>query len=459
MIKRYTRPEMGRLWEDRNRYLIWLEVEIAVCEQLASVGKIARKDWRSLHSALKRLQGRGGVAPERVEEIEKVTRHDVIAFTTAVAEEIGPLSRYFHYGLTSSDVVDTALSLNCQKVIALLLSDVDQLLEVLWDRALEFRDLPTIGRTHGMFAEPTSFGLKFLSWAEEWKRNRSRLLMVKETLRFGKLSGAVGASAHWSLEFEERVLARLGLKREPVSTQILPRDRHAELLSVIALCGSSLERMAVELRHLQRSEVGEVMEGFSPGQKGSSAMPHKRNPISSENITGLSRLMRSYALAGLENVALWHERDISHSSVERVTLSDATILLDYALARMTSVIKTLVVDREKVARNLKSAGSAAFSGHILLALTDAGVSRELAYEWVQQAALSCLDRDETFEQSLLKNEKVRLHLSESRIRAVCQSDFFLRNTKAVFKLAGKPKSSRTSQQVRGALSSVRKKAR
>ena len=291
MIGRYSRPAMSWVWDERHRYLVWLKVEMAVCEELAIEGLISQEDWAELQKAAKTLVKKGGVDPQRVHEHEEVTRHDVIAFTTAVAEEVGPVSRYIHFGLTSSDVVDTSLSILIQEAGKQLLEGVDQLLKTLKKLAEKYQELPTIGRSHGIFAEPTSFGLKFLGWHCEWQRNRHRLQAALEGTRVGKLSGAVGVNPHWSPLFEEKVLNHLGLERESVSTQVIPRDRHAELMSTFALLGTSLERIAVELRHLQRSEVGEVMEGFAPGQKGSSAMPHKRNPTSSENITGCARLL------------------------------------------------------------------------------------------------------------------------------------------------------------------------
>ena len=358
---------------------------------------------------------RGGVSPERVAEIELTTRHDVIAFTTAVAEELGPISRFIHFGLTSSDVVDTALSIQVLEASELLRNGILELLKTLKRRAQEFKRLPTIGRSHGIFAEPTSFGLKFLGWYTEWKRNLERLDRATEQMQFGKFSGSVGVSAHWGLEFEERVLKKLGLRREPVSTQVVPRDRHAEWLSVLALCGASIERMSIELRHLQRSEVSEVHEGFHRGQKGSSAMPHKRNPISAENLTGCARLLRSYAQASLENVALWHERDLSHSSVERVIFPDASLVLDYALHRLNGVVVGLVVLEDRVESNLQKAGSVVYSGHFLLELVKLGATREAAYAWVQECALQSIDEKEDFIQLLGKHPEVLKRMSSRRI--------------------------------------------
>ncbi len=361
-----------------------------------------------------------------------MTRHDVIAFTTAVAEKIGPLSRYVHFGLTSSDVVDTSLSLLIQQSGEVLLADVKALLSTLQERALEFRDLPTIGRSHGIFAEPTSFGLKFLGWFCEWRRNLSELKTAFEGARFGKLSGAVGASPHFGPKFEERVLRTLGLKREEVSTQVIPRDRHARVLNSLAVCGASLERIAVELRHLQRSEVGEVQEGFKRGQKGSSAMPHKRNPISSENLTGCARILRAYSQAALENVALWHERDISHSSVERVIFPDAMIILDYALNRMNQILKELLVRKDRVKENLEMAGDTVFSGHYLLELVKKGATREDAYAWVQECALKSFDGQGEFLELLGADLRIKKYLSLPEVKKLGSLKHQLRHVSAIY---------------------------
>ena len=435
MIARYTRPEMGRIWEDRHRYQAWLRVELAVCEELAAISLIPAQDWDELKMKAAQLLSEGGVDPARVDFHEAQTRHDVIAFTTAVAERLGPISRYIHFGLTSSDVVDTALSLLIQEAGGVLLNNIDALLKTLQGKAERYQGLPTIGRSHGIFAEPTSFGLKFLGWWCEWKRNRERLARSLEGLRYGKLSGAVGVNPHWGPEFEEKVLRRLGLDREPVSTQVIPRDRHADFLNDLALCGASLERISIELRHLQRSEVAEVMEGFLKGQKGSSAMPHKRNPISSENLTGAARLLRSYAQAGLENVALWHERDISHSSVERVAFPDATILLDYAIDRMNRVLDQLGVDEKKVADNLAKAGASAFSGHYLLELVKAGATREDAYAWVQACALDSFAGKGAFTDLLTAHAEVSRLLPAGRIRELGSLEYQLRHAKEIYRRA------------------------
>ncbi len=435
MIVRYSRPEMSQVWDDRNRYLVWLKVEMAVCRELAHNGLIPRKDWLELQKQVNFLIKKGGVNPKRVIEHETITRHDVIAFTTSVAEEIGPISRYIHFGLTSSDIVDTSLSILLQNTGEILLADLDCLLKTLKKLAEKYKKIPTIGRSHGIFAEPTSFGLKFLSWFSEWERNRARLLASLEGMRVGKLSGAVGVNPHWNPEFEEKVLKTLNLKRETVSTQVIPRDRHAEFMTVLAILGSSLERIAIELRHLQRSEVREVMEGFQKGQKGSSAMPHKRNPISSENITGCARLLRSYSQAALENVALWHERDISHSSVERVIFPDATLILDYALNRMDQVLNQLVVNPDQIQNNLKQAGSSMFSGHYLLELVKVGATREQAYQWIQECALSSLEGKGEFVDLISKHLEIKQLLDNKTIRKLGSIQHQLRNVDEIYKKA------------------------
>lgn len=433
MIARYTRPEMEQVWTEAQKYRIWLRIELAVCEELARAGRIPPDEWKRLKSKAGALLKKGGVDPRRVEKHEAVLRHDVIAFTTAVAEKIGATSRYIHFGLTSSDVVDTALSIQVQQAGALLRAGIEGLLRALRARAIEHKDLPTIGRSHGIFAEPTSFGLKFLGWYTEWRRNLARLDAALENSRTGKLSGAVGVNSHWSPAFEASVLKKLGLKREPVSTQVIPRDRHAELMACFALCGSSLERIAVELRHLQRSEVAEALEGFQKGQKGSSAMPHKRNPISAENISGCARMLRSYASAAYENIALWHERDISHSSVERVFLPDATTLLDYALSRMTGVLRGLEVRRDQVARNLESAGERVFSGHVLLRLVEAGASREKAYYWVQKCAMQSSGGPAGgFVEALTNHREIRRFLPAEEIRKLTGIQYQLRHVDSIF---------------------------
>ena len=435
MIARYRRAEMERIWSDQRRYQAWLQVEFAVCEELSKIGLIPAKDWKLLRSKVTRLIEAGGVKPSRVDFHENRTKHDVIAFTTAVAEKIGPISRYIHFGLTSSDVVDSAFSLVIGEAGAMVRADIIQLLKTLKFLANRYKNLATIGRSHGISAEPTSFGLKFLSWHSEWKRNLGRLDFALEELRVGKLSGAVGVNPHWGPAFEKNVLRRLSLKREEVSTQVIPRDRHAFLMGILAGCGSSIERIAVELRHLQRSEVAEVMEGFSKGQKGSSAMPHKRNPISSENLTGCARLLRCYGQVALENVALWHERDISHSAAERVAFPDAFTLLDYALHRLTGVLDSLVVREDHIRANLARAGSTVYSGHYLLELVKAGATREDAYSWVQECAHGSFETEKDFVELLSGHLKIRKYLTESTIRKLGSIGYQLRHVRDIYREA------------------------
>src|ERR671927_956853 len=366
MIERYTLPEMGALWSERNKFQKWLDVEVAVCEVHAEMGTIPA-------AAVEEIKARASFTVERIREIEKTTDHDVIAFTTALAENIGEAARFVHYGLTSSDVVDTANALLLRDSCDILLSKTDALLEVLKRRAFEFRDTPQVGRTHGVHAEPTSFGLTFALWYDEMRRNRARLERAREAVSVGKISGAVGAFAHLDPEVEERVCARLGLKAAPVSTQVIQRDVYAEYLTTLAVVAASVEKFALQIRHWQRTEVREAEERFKKGQKGSSAMPHKRNPILSERLCGMARVVRGYALAALENNALWHERDISHSSAERVILPDACIAVDYMLDLMADIYRDLDVCPEAMQRNLNATRGLVFSGQLLLALTQAGV--------------------------------------------------------------------------------------
>jgi adenylosuccinate lyase len=425
MIERYTLPEMGALWSEESKFQKWLEVELAVCEVHAEMGTIPQE-------ALEQIKSRAKFSVERIDEIEKTTNHDVIAFTTNLAENIGEAARFVHYGLTSSDVVDTANALLLRDACDLLLKRVETLLDVLERRAVEFKHTPQIGRTHGIHAEPTSFGLTFALWYDEMRRNRERLRRAREAVAVGKISGAVGTFALLDPEVEERVCARLSLKPAPVSTQIIQRDRYAEYLCTLAIIASSLDKFALNIRHWQRTEVYEAQEHFAVGQKGSSAMPHKRNPIISERICGMARVVRANSLVGLENVALWHERDISHSSAERVVLPDSSIALDYMLHKAASLIERLVVYPEHMLHNLQLTKGLIFSGQLLLALTQKGVSRETAYEWVQRNAMKVWETEENFEELLKQDADINSHLSALEIDDVFKLDTYLRNVDRIF---------------------------
>ena len=425
MITRYTLPEMGGLWSLENKFKKWLDVEIAVCEVHAEDGTIPQE-------ALTEIKAKAAFTVERVNEIEKTTDHDVIAFTTNLAENIGPASRFVHYGLTSSDVVDTANALLLRDACDILLAKVDALLEVLKRRAFEFKDTPQIGRTHGIHAEPTSFGLTWALWYSEMQRNRRRLEAAKEAVAVGKISGAVGAFAHLGPDVEERVCERLGIEAADVSTQVIQRDRYAEYLSTLAMIASTLEKIALQVRHWQRTEVREAQEAFKAGQKGSSAMPHKRNPILSERICGMARTIRANAVVGFENIALWHERDISHSSAERIVLPDSSAATDYILAKATSLLDTLVVYPENMLRNLELTGGLVFSGQLLLALTQKGVSREDAYVLAQRNAMKVWDEGGTFRERVENDADITSHLTSDEIARVFDPKYYLRNVDRVF---------------------------
>jgi adenylosuccinate lyase len=425
MIDRYTLPEMGALWSEQSKFQKWLDVEIAVCEVHAEMGTIPQ-------DAVEEIKSRASFTVERINEIEKTTNHDVIAFTTNLAENVGEAARYIHYGLTSSDVVDTANALLLRDACDILLKKVDAFLEVLKERAFEFKDTPQIGRTHGIHAEPTSFGLTFALWYSEMRRNRKRLKRARKATSVGKISGAVGAFAHLDPEVEEKVCRRLGLKAAKVSTQIIQRDRYAEYLCTLGIIASTLDKIALNVRHWQRTEVREAQERFTVGQKGSSAMPHKRNPIISERICGLARVVRANSLVGMENVALWHERDISHSSAERVVLPDSSITLDYILQKATSLIKGLVVYPERMLENLNATRGLVFSGQLLLALTRKGVSRETAYEWVQRNAMRVWDDKLDFQELIEADKDIAEHLSVEEISSAFSTDTYLRNVDTIF---------------------------
>ena len=396
-----------------------------MCEVHAEMGTIPR-------AALAEIKARARFTVERIHEIERTTDHDVIAFTMALAESIGDAARFVHYGLTSSDVVDTANALLLRDACALLLQKIDALMAVLRRRAYEFKDTPQIGRTHGVHAEPTSFGLTFALWYDEMRRNRERLMKARETVAVGKISGAVGAFAHLDPQVEEKVCARLGLKAAPVSTQIIQRDKYAEYLCTLAIVASSLDKFALQIRHWQRTEVREAQEKFKRGQKGSSAMPHKRNPILSERICGMARVVRANSIVGLENVALWHERDISHSSAERVVLPDSSIATDYMLQKMTSLVDGLVVYPERMLENLNATHGSIFSGQLLLALTQAGASREDAYEWVQRNAMKAWDEGEDLKTLVSSDKEITALLSAVEIDRIFSLDTYLRNVDQIF---------------------------
>ncbi|HXG52972.1 MAG TPA: adenylosuccinate lyase [candidate division Zixibacteria bacterium] len=411
MIPRYTHPEMARIWSEENGFQKWLDVEILAAEALAREGRVPK-------AAVARIRKKARFDVARIREIEREVKHEVIAFLSCVAESIGDDARFLHVGMTSSDVMDTALAIQFKEASALLLQDIDRLMAVLRRQAFKHKRTVMIGRTHGIHAEPTTFGLKLALWYQEMARNRARLEKAAEDICVGQISGAVGTFAHISPKVEAYVCRKSGLKPAPVSSQIIQRDRHAFFFATLAVIAASLEKFAVEIRHLQRTEVREAEEPFTPGQKGSSAMPHKRNPILSENVSGLARLMRGYAAAALENVALWHERDISHSSVERVIAPDATTLLDFMLRRMTYVLENLCVYPENMRRNLEMSGGAVFSERVLLALVDKGLARDAAYRLVQRHALKAGAEGGDLKRSLLGDAEIRRHLSPREIEAL-----------------------------------------
>jgi len=431
LIDRYTRPAMGGIWTEQNKYRCWLKVESAASNVLAEDGIIPA-------SAAEAIATKASVSAERVSEIEAEVKHDVIAFTTAVAEGLhahglGSESRWLHYGLTSNDVVDTAQALQIKEASAIIRKGIVDFLEVLKRRAIEFKHTPTIGRTHGINAEPTTFGLKLLNWYAEMQRNLERFDAAAEGMRVGKLSGAVGTFGHLKPEHEERICANLGLKPAPVATQVIQRDRHAAYISTLAIIGSTLDKIAVEVRHLQRTEVREAQEYFSEKQKGSSAMPHKKNPITSEQISGLARVLRGNAQAGFENIPLWHERDISHSSVERVIFPDSTILVDYLLAKSTDLIDRLLVYPERMKKNLESTGGLIFSGQLLLDLSEAGMLREDAYRLVQSHAMRAWKEDLVFRDEVAKDPEIAGMLSMDKLAETFDYTRQLGNVDAIFK--------------------------
>src|SRR3954453_23217930 len=425
MISGYTHPDMGRIWSDQRRYETWLLVETAAAEAMAAAGIVPA-------DAARDIRERGGFDIARIEEIEQVTQHDIIAFTTAVAEKVGPSARWLHFGLTSSDVIDTAQALQMREACDVLLKDLEALAEAIRDRALEHRRTPMIGRTHGVHAEPMTFGLKLALWFAEIGRDVERIRRARTVVSVGKLSGAVGTFGQLPPSIEEDVCRRLGLEPAPVASQEIQRDRHAELLSAIAITGASLEKFALEIRGLQKTEIGEVEEPFGKGQKGSSAMPHKRNPIGSEQIVGLARLLRANAGAAYENIALWHERDISHSSVERVILPDSCIALDHMLRRFTRIVRGMVVYPERMLENLARSRGVVFSGTVLLELAKKGISREQAYEWVQRNAMRSFHEQKDFKSLLLADPDLTRVLSPAEIEKAFDLNDQLRNVDAIF---------------------------
>ena len=425
MIPRYTRPEMARIWSDENRFRTWLAVEVAATETLAEAGLVPK-------DAAKAIKERADFRVERIHEIEAEVRHDVIAFTTAVAEIVGPHARWFHYGLTSNDVVDTAQALLIRQASQVIAQDLQHLVEVLERRAWEFKDTPMIGRTHGVHAEPITFGFKIANWYSETQRNITRFIAAAEDMRVGKFSGAVGIFAHLTPELEEKICARLGLKAAAVSSQVIQRDRHAHYLATLAVIASTLDKIATEIRHLQRTEVREAEEFFSEKQKGSSAMPHKRNPVNAEQISGLARVVRSNAQAGFENVALWHERDISHSSAERVILPDSTTLADYMLNKTANLVDTMFVYPERMRANLESTHGLIFSGQLLLDLVEHGVSREDAYRLVQGHAMRAWKEGLNFHDEILADKEIASKVPRKQIEYAFDLQRQLKNVGKIF---------------------------
>jgi len=426
MIPRYTRPEMGTIWSDENKFQKWLDVEIATAEAEAEAGLIPK-------SAARAIRRKGRVDVQRILEIEKEVKHDVIAFTTNVAEHVGREARYLHFGLTSNDVVDTAQGLLIKDASRLLLEDLDRLGVVLKKRAHEFKHTPMVGRTHGIHAEPITFGVKIAIWYAECRRNHERLAYAADEMRVGKTSGAVGIYSHLSPAIEKKILAKLGLKPSPAESQVIQRDRHAFYVSTLAVIAASLEKIALEVRGLQRTEVREAEEFFSAKQKGSSAMPHKRNPVSAEQICGLARVVRANAQAALENVALWHERDISHSSVERIILPDSTILVDYMLHKTANLVEKMFVYPERMQENLDLLKGLIFSGQLLLDLTDKGVSREEAYRWVQRNAMQVWKTREDFKSLVQRDPDISNRLSAKEITAVFNTQRYLKHVDQIFR--------------------------
>ncbi|MBU0732619.1 MAG: adenylosuccinate lyase [Proteobacteria bacterium] len=425
MIKRYTRPEMGRIWDDENRYAKWLDVEIAACEAMSEEGIIPA-------NSLKEIKERAGFSVERILEIEEETKHDVIAFLTSVAEYVGPESRYIHLGLTSSDILDTSFALLLKEAMDLIIQDVQGFMKTLKGRAVEHKNTVMIGRSHGIHAEPITFGLKLAVWYSEMERNLRRLEEARDIISYGKLSGAVGTFANVSPRVEALACAKLGLKPAEISTQIIQRDRHAQYFTALAILAGTLEKIAVEIRHLQRTEVLEAEEPFKKGQKGSSAMPHKKNPIGSENISGLARLVRSNSLAAMENMALWHERDISHSSVERIIAPDSTILIDFMLHRLGRIVKGLVVHPDNMLENLNKTKGLIFSQQALIKLAEKGLERQKAYVMVQRNAMRVWESGQDFKGLIMGDKEIAGYLNKAEIEEIFDLNYHLKHVDEIF---------------------------
>lgn len=431
MIPRYSRPEMTQIWDAGNKFKIWFEIEAHACDALAELGVIPKEDAKNIWKNAPKEWTADDVA--KIDEIERTTKHDVIAFLTHLASYIGESSRFVHQGMTSSDVLDTCLSVQLKQAADLLIKDIDSVLAALKKRALETKDMVCMGRSHGIHAEPVTMGLKFARFYAEMERSKERLVAARRDIATCAISGAVGTFANIDPFVEEYVAEKLGLAVEPVSTQVIPRDRHAMFFATLGVVASSIENIAVEIRHMQRTEVLEAEEYFSPGQKGSSAMPHKRNPVLSENLTGLARLVRGFVTPALENVALWHERDISHSSVERMIAPDATVTLDFALVRLAGLIDKLVIHPENVEKNLNKLGGLVFSQRVLLALTQKGVSREDSYKFVQRNAMKVWEQGKNFLEELQADKEVTVHISKSEIAKLFNISYHTKHVDTIFK--------------------------
>jgi len=429
MIDRYTLPKMREIWSEEHKFNTWLQVEVAACEAWGKLGKIPAP-------SIKKIKSKANFSLDRINEIEKTVDHDVIAFLTSVAENVGPDSRFIHMGMTSSDVVDTSLSLIMRDAADVILKDIDDFIKILKKMAKKYRDIVMMGRSHGVHAEPMTFGLKFALWLKEMERNKERMLNARNTINVGQISGAVGTYSNIDPRVEEITCKKLGLNPAPVSSQIIQRDRHAEFMSALAIVAATLEKIALEIRGLQKTEIGEVEEPFRKGQKGSSAMPHKKNPITCERICGLARVVRANAIVSMENVALWHERDISHSSTERVCVPDSTILVDYMLQKMSYVIDNLVVFPERMKQNIAKSQGLTFSQRLLITFIDKGLTREKAYQVVQTAAMKARTSGKHLKELILVDKEARKHLSDKEIERAFDINYYLRNVEVIFKRLG-----------------------